>query len=258
MSRERLQKVIAAAGVTSRRKAEDLIEEGRVQVNGEVVRQLGSKADPERDEIRVDGESIEPEPLVWIALHKPPGVVSSVSDPHADRVVVDLVGDVPWRLYPAGRLDLDSEGLILLTNDGELMHEMTRPGGPIEKVYEVEVRGRPAAADLDRLRRGPELAGRRLLPCEIEPLEEARGCRYRVTLHEGKNNQIRRMFKGVGTPVRRLVRVRIGPVELSGLEPGRWRHLSREEVHELRARASLEPLPSAPTAILDEQQGREG
>lgn len=246
MGRERLQKLIAAAGITSRRKAERLIEAGRVSVNGETVRDLGTRADPGCDEIRVDGERLTARPLVWIAVHKPRGVVTSVTDPHADRVVLDLIGeDVDERVYPAGRLDLDSEGLVLLTNDGDLMHAMTRPGGPVDKVYEVEVEGRPSEAQLQRLRRGASIDGRRLLPCEIEPLGEGvPNARYRVVLHEGKKNQIRRMFADSRHPVVRLTRTRIGPVVLEGLAPGAWRHLRRREVEELRALAGLAGVPT--------------
>lgn len=237
---ERLQKLIAAAGVTSRRKAEGLIESGRVSVNGAVVTDLGTRADPGRDEVRVDGRRIRGEPRVWIALHKPRGVVSSVEDRHAERVVTDLLVGVGERVYPAGRLDLDSEGLVLMTNDGELMHAMTRPGGPVEKVYEVEVRGTPSAGELQRLRAGIELSEGRLLPCEIEPLAGARD-RFRVVLHEGKKNQIRRMFASIGHPVTRLLRRRIGPVTLGDLAPGAWRRLKESEVAELRRLAGLDP-----------------
>lgn len=252
---ERLQKLIAAAGITSRRKAEELITAGRVTVNGETVTDLGTRADPGSDEVRVDGRLLEPEPLVWIALHKPPGVVTSVADPHADRVVVDLLReDVGERVYPAGRLDLESEGLVLLTNDGDLMHAMTRPGGPVQKVYEVEVEGRPRPEQLARLRRGARVAGRRLLPCEIEPLSGAspsRG-RYRVVLHEGKKNQIRRMFADTGHPVTRLVRTRVGPIALRGLPPGGWRHLRRDEVAALRRQAGLSGVPADTFAQADQ------
>lgn len=242
VAEERLQKLIAAAGITSRRKAERLIEAGRVSVNGAVVTDLGTRADPERDKVRVDGRSIAPEERAWIALHKPRGVVSSVEDPYAERVVTDLLDGVAERLYPAGRLDLDSEGLVLMTNDGELMHAMTRPGGPVDKHYEVTVAGAPAEADLERLRAGIELAEGRLLPCEIETLAGA-GERFHVVLHEGKKNQIRRMFASIGHPVLRLVRRRIGPVELGGLAPGRWRRLTSTEVAGLRRLAGLDPDP---------------
>lgn len=246
MARERLHKLIAAAGLASRRKAEEMIVAGQVSVNGAVVRDLGVKADPAHDEVRVGGRLLPArEGPVWIALHKPAGVVSSVSDPHAERVVVELLGRaVAERVYPAGRLDRASEGLVLLTNDGELMQAMTRPGGPVDKEYEVEVAGSPRPADLERLRAGFELEGRRLLPCEIETRGSAeRSTRLRIVLHEGKKNQIRRMLRAVGHPVRRLVRTRIGPIRLGALAPGEWRHLDADEVAALRARAGLEAVP---------------
>jgi pseudouridine synthase len=238
---ERLQKLIAAAGLASRRKAEEMIVAGRVRLNGSVVRDLGVKADTQ-DEVQVDGRPLpRPEARVWIALHKPAGVVSSVSDPHAERVVVQLLGQaIDERVYPAGRLDRASEGLVLLTNDGELMHAMTRPGGPIDKEYQVEVAGAPAAEDLERLRAGFDLDGRRLLPCEIALRgADGRRCRLEIVLHEGKKNQIRRMCRAIGHPVRRLVRTRIGPIRLGGLTPGEWRHLLAAEVSALRRMAGL-------------------
>jgi 23S rRNA pseudouridine2605 synthase len=233
----RLQKLIASAGLASRRKAEEWIVAGRVSVDGEVVTDLGRQADPETQCIRVDGEPLPQPERVVLALHKPVGVVTSVSDPHAERVVVDLLGDdVDERVFPAGRLDRDSEGLVLMTNDGALMQAMTRPGGPVEKVYEVTVRGRPEAPMLDELRRGATLNGRELLPCEIEALTEGDSeSRYRVVLHEGKKNQIRRMFGDRGHRVQRLVRTRIGPVALGSLDAGAYRRLSDEEVDALWA-----------------------
>jgi pseudouridine synthase len=237
----RLQKVIAASGLTSRRRAEQWITAGRVTVDGKRVTELGVQVDPDAVEVRVDGEPLPRPDLVVIALHKPTGVVTSVSDPFADRVVVDLLGpDVSERVYPAGRLDQDSEGLVLLTNDGALMQAMTSPGGPVAKVYEVTVRGRPPADALDGLRRGMQLAGRRLLPCEIEPLEVVPdGEVFRVVLHEGKKNQIRRMFRSISHPVIRLVRTRVGPVRLGDLEAGAYRILGKPEVDELRVAAGL-------------------
>lgn len=241
MGAERLQKIIAAAGLASRRKAEAWILDGRVSVNGEVVHDLARRADPRHDDVRVDGEALsEPRRLV-VALHKPRGVVTSVSDPHADRVVTDLLGDdVPERVYPAGRLDRESEGLVLMTNDGALMEAMTRPGGAVEKVYRVTVRGRPTAVDLEALRAGATLGGRRLLPCTITAVAESgRSSQYRVVLHEGKKNQIRRIFKGIGYPVSRLVRTGIGSVRLGDLAAGQYRQLSVAELAELRALAGL-------------------
>ncbi len=237
----RLQKLIAASGLTSRRRAEEWIRAGRVTVDGEAITELGVQVDPDIADVRVDGTPLPRPERVVIALHKPTGVVTSVSDPYATKVVLDLLGpDVGERVYPAGRLDQDSEGLVLLTNDGALMQAVTSPGGPIDKVYEVTVRGRPSADVLDRLRGGMELAGRRLLPCEIDSIGvTAEGERFRVVLHEGKNNQIRRMFRSVSHPVIRLVRTRVGPVRLGDLAPGKYRFLDRAEVVGLRTEAGL-------------------
>ncbi len=241
MAGQRLQKLIAAAGLASRRKAEGWILAGRVSVNGEVVHDLAYRADPAGDDVRVDGEPLPVPRRLVLALHKPRGVVTSVSDPHADRVVTDLLGDeVSERVYPAGRLDRESEGLVLMTNDGALMEAMTRPGGAVEKVYEVTVRGRPTSSNLDMLRAGAMLAGRQLLPCGIKVrVESERSSRYCVVLHEGKKNQIRRIFKSIGHPVSRLVRTRVGSVRLGDLGAGQYRELSREELEELRALAGV-------------------
>ncbi len=249
MADQRLQKIIASAGVTSRRKAEALIVEGRVAVNGE-VRELGATADPDEDLVTLDGKPLQAERARSFVVYKPVGVLSAARDDRGRPVVVDLLpDDVSERLYPAGRLDLESEGLVLLTNDGELMQRITKPGGGVEKVYEVVVGGRPAEDDLERLRRGPELDGRRLMPCDIDVLEriEPEGgasgsahagfTRLRVVLHEGKKNQIRRMFRDIGNRVERLIRTSVGPLVLSGLEEGEARELSAAEVEALRRRA---------------------
>lgn len=240
MSTQRLQKLIAAAGVASRRKAEAMILDGRVTVGGEVVQNLGRRVHP-GVEICVDGQALATPERVVLALHKPVGVVTSVSDPHADRVVTDLLGDdVAERVYPAGRLDRESEGLILMMNDGALMEALTRPGGAVPKVYAVIVRGRPSRGALDTLRAGIVLRGRQLLPCVIEAESERRqSCRYRVVLHEGKKNQIRRMFKSIGNPVSRLIRTAVGTVELGDLGAGQYRRLSTAEIDELRTLAGV-------------------
>lgn len=249
MAEHRLQKIIAAAGVTSRRKAEQLILDGRVAVNGEVVEELGVTADPDADLVTLDGRPLQREVLRYFVVHKPREVLCAVSDDRGRPVVVDLLGDdVTERLYPAGRLDLDSEGLVLLTNDGDLMQRVTRPGGGIEKVYEVVVGGRPAAARIDELRRGHELEGRKLMPCRIDvlgtsdieaassSLASQRGfTRLRVTLQEGKKNQIRRMFRDIGHRVEELIRISIGPLQLSDLGEGKVRELKDREVEALRA-----------------------
>jgi len=245
---QRLQKIIAAAGVTSRRKAEALIVEGRVAVNGDVVRELGAVADPADDLITLDGKPLASEPLRYFVVNKPAGVLSAVRDERGRPVVVDLLPEsVGERLYPAGRLDLDSEGLVLLTNDGELMQRITKPGSGAAKVYDVVVGGRPSDKDLEGLRRGAELEGRWLMPCEIEVLDRIRGgksgtpgtdqrgfTRLRVVLREGKKNQIRRMFSGIGHRVASLTRVSIGPLTLLDLGPSEARELSAAEVRALR------------------------
>ncbi len=242
-----MQKIIAAAGVTSRRKAEAFIVAGRVAVNGEVVRELGTTADPESDLVTLDGHPLRREQLRYFVAHKPRGVLCAVHDDRGRSLVVDLLpDDVDERLYPAGRLDLDSEGLVLLTNDGDLMQRATRPGGGVAKMYEVVVGGRPSEGDLDALRAGAELDGRRLMRCDIEVLEriepddtggpgaEQRGfTRLRVTLQQGKKNQIRRMFQGVGHRVARLIRRSIGPLSLEDLPVGGVRELAKAELRRL-------------------------
>lgn len=241
MPEERLQKLIAAAGLTSRRRAEEWILAGRVAVDGQVCRDLGHRADPGQQRVTVDGRPLPRPGRLYLALHKPAGVVSSLSDPHAEAVLPDLLEGVDERVFPIGRLDRDSEGLILLTNDGELMEAVTRPGGAVEKVYEVTVRGQPTAQTLDGLRAGAEIAGRRLLPCSITVLRStASETVLRVVLHEGKKNQIRRMFAAAGHRVRRLIRRSIGPVALGELAAGRWRRLGADELRALRRQAGLE------------------
>jgi 23S rRNA pseudouridine2605 synthase len=294
VSGDRLQKIIARAGVTSRRKAEAMITAGRVAVNGEIVRELGSKADPAHDRITLDGQPLFEEAKRYILVNKPRRVLCSLRDRFQRPLITDLLGaDVGERVYPAGRLDFDSEGLVLLTNDGALMEAITRPGRGVAKTYEVTVAGTPADEDLERLRRGVVLEaqpewrpagwqedeeadeveswqedasvddpseGQRTLPCTIERIETdkadagigdslsgGRGATaggglddgvtvscFRVTLHEGKKNQIRRMFALIGSPVHRLVRVAIGTLELADLPAGEYRSLSAREVESLR------------------------
>lgn len=231
--KERLQKIIAAAGLASRRKAEELIVQGRVVVNGVTVTELGVKADPASDHIRVDGRLIHAEVLEYYAVHKPQGILSAASDARKRPVVTDLVRS-SRRLYPAGRLDFQSEGLMILTNDGELTKSLTAAGN-IEKVYRVKVRGVPTEQQLDKLRKG--LRGGKLdyAPCRIRKIRADRNCWLEVRLKQGKNRQVRTMFDGIGHAVMRLRRVAIGPVELGDLKPGASRRLSDEEVRALRA-----------------------
>jgi 23S rRNA pseudouridine2605 synthase len=231
---ERLQKIIASAGLASRRKAELLIQEGRVTVNGTVVTQLGAKADPNRDHIKVDGKLIrEPSEKVYILLNKPRGVISTVSDPERRVKVTDLVG-IQTKIYPVGRLDYNSEGLILLTNDGAFAKIVTTAGTHMPKVYHVKVRSTLDLPALSRLRRGLRLqSGVQLAPCKIMSIKESANSWYEVTLTQGKNRQVRDMFESVGHPVSKLRRVRIGFLTNNGLALGQFRHLMAQEVERI-------------------------
>jgi 23S rRNA pseudouridine2605 synthase len=227
---ERLQKILARAGVASRRKAEDLIQEGRVQINGKVVVELGTRADAASDAIKVDGKRIRVETHhVYVLLNKPKNVMSTSKDPEDRPTVMDYVTRIKQRIYPVGRLDFGSEGLILLTNDGDFTQHLTQ-AGVVPKVYHVKLGGKPSERELDKLRRGIFLDGERLAPAEIQLLKDGANPWYEVTLHQGRNQQIRRMFAVTGYPVEKLRRVRIGFLEDKKLKPGDWRHLTAEEV----------------------------
>ena len=231
---ERLQKLLAAAGVASRRGAEELMREGRVRLNGRVVEELGVRADPRRDRITVDGRRIgRPARRRHYLVYKPRGVVTTTRDPHARRTVLDLVRSSE-RLFPVGRLDVASEGLLLVTNDGELAQVLTHPSFEVPRTYRVSVRGRVVARDLRRLSRGIEIEGRMTAPCEVRLLEQNEDrSTIEITLREGRRRQIRLMLAEVDHPVRRLVRVRFGPLRLRGLAPGESRPLSRDEARAL-------------------------
>lgn len=239
--KERLQKILAHAGVASRRKAEEMIQQRRVSVNGTVVTKLGSKADPEVDRIRVDGKAIRwPERHVYLLLNKPKNVMSTTSDPEGRPTVLDLVrSKVRVRVYPVGRLDFASEGLLMLTNDGEFAKFMTQAGA-VPKVYHVKISGEPRAQDLARLERGIHVDREKLAPCAIRPFKEGPNPWYEVTLHQGRHQQIRRMFLAIGHAVEKLKRIRIGFLHDPGLAPGEWRYLTDREVErfyeEFRAR----------------------
>lgn len=231
---ERLQKLLSAAGVCSRRAAEGYIEAGRVTVNGEPAR-LGAKADPDRDDIRLDGRPLpsKAEPVVLL-LNKPRGYVTTLSDEKGRRTVAELVADCGVRVYPVGRLDLDSEGLLLLTNDGALAQHLTHPGGEIEKTYHVWVRG-PVAGAAERLSRLRDLEGEPILPARVETLRQGEGrAKLAVTIRQGKNRQVRRMCAACGLEVERLRRVREHTLELGALPQGKWRYLTAEEVRTLK------------------------
>ena len=283
MPAERLQKIIAAAGIASRRRAEELITSGLVSVNGQIVTQLGSKADPERDHIKVNGKLLSgAERHVYLLLHKPKGHVTTVTDPEGRPTVLDLVRGVGARVYPVGRLDYLSEGLLLLTNDGELAQKLTHASSHVAKTYLVKVSGQPSEAEIERLRGGVMLAAERRRidrmprkseqpvprglkparedknkglerkpegslhpqrrrseavktgPARIKLLREAANPWYEVTLIEGRNRQIRRMFEEIGHHVEKIKRVRYGPLELD-VEAGKFRHLTTREVAQLKA-----------------------
>jgi 23S rRNA pseudouridine2605 synthase len=234
-SAERLQKVLARAGLGSRRACEELIADGRVRVNG-VVAELGARADPEHDVVEVDGVPVGVRSgLVHYLLNKPPGVVTTASDPQGRPTVVELVPSDP-RVFPVGRLDADTEGLLLLTNDGDLAHRVTHPSHGVEKEYLAEVEGTPSRGALRQLRQGVELEDGVTAPAKVGLLGDGV---VRLTIHEGRKRQVRRMCAAVGHPVRRLVRVRIGPVTDGRLQPGEWRALTQAEVRSLE-RATAE------------------
>jgi 23S rRNA pseudouridine2605 synthase len=235
MTRERLQKYLARCGVASRRASEQIIVGGRVRVNGERADELGTTVDPDRDRIEVDGRRVQPPATrSYVALHKPIGVVSTASDPRGRRTVVDLVPGSA-RLFPVGRLDYDSEGLILLTDDGDLALHLTHPRHNVEREYRALLGGDVTDAILERLSSGIELDGKPTAPATFERLEmHPDGTWVRVVLHEGRNRQIRRMVEAVGLKVVRLVRVRVGSLRLGSLAPGDWRQLSTAEVAALR------------------------
>ena len=231
---ERLQKVLARAGIASRRASEELIADGRVRVNGEVA-ELGRRIDPDADEVTIDGVPVPVAPgLVHYLLNKPPGVVTTASDPQGRPVVVDLVPAEP-RVFPVGRLDADTEGLLILTNDGGFAHRLTHPSFGVPKEYLAEVEGTPGRAALRTLREGVDLEDGRTAPARVSSVSPGV---LRLIISEGRNRQVRRMCEAVGHPVRRLVRTRIGPVADRRLPPGSWRALTTGEVRSLEAEAA--------------------
>ncbi|MCL5743226.1 MAG: rRNA pseudouridine synthase [Acidobacteria bacterium] len=235
MSLERLQKILSRAGVASRRQAERMIAEGRVTVNGAIITELGSKADLETDHVKVDGKLLHsPRQLVYIALHKPPASITSVTDPQGRRTVMDLLHRVKQRVYPVGRLDYHSEGLLLLTNDGELANAITSASTHLPKTYIVKVNGTLTPEQEQEFREGIPLEGRRTAPARLKLVHRAENPWYEVRLIEGRKNQIRLMFQHFGRLVEKLKRVRIGPIELGPLKAGEFRYLTEEEVRKLK------------------------
>ncbi|MGA2358247.1 MAG: pseudouridine synthase [Terriglobales bacterium] len=262
MPAERLQKIIAAAGIASRRKAEEMIASGRVAVNGQVVTELGTKADPEQDHIRVDGKLLQgPERFTYVALNKPKGYVTTVSDEKKRPTVMDLLQNVKGqkvkgRVYPVGRLDWASEGLLLMTNDGALANALMKASSNVAKTYVVKVAGQPDEAKLDKLRRGVSIAekgGRRVrtAPAKIRLIREGDNPWLEVTIIEGRNRQVRKMFEEVGHHVEKIRRVQYGPLALD-VPPGDWRNLTLLEVAKLKSAASGPKLtlpPPTPTPL---------
>src|SRR5580658_7401015 len=235
MPEERLQKILSQAGVTSRRQAEKYMAEGRVSVNGQIVTELGSKADLERDHIKVDGRLIHaPKHQIYIALHKPNNTVTTVSDPEHRATVMDLLRGVKERVYPVGRLDYHSEGLLLFTNDGELANAITSAATHLPKTYLVKANGALTADQEQKFRTGVPLSGRRTMPAGLKLSRDAANPWYEVRLYEGRNNQIRLMFNHFGRLVEKLRRVQVGPIELGSLKPGEFRYLTLEEMHKLK------------------------
>jgi pseudouridine synthase len=243
--KERLQKILSAAGVASRRLAEELILQGRVSVNGVVVTELGTKADPAVDDIRVDERRLRgPQRHRYILLFKPRGYVTTRSDPQGRPTVMDLLKRIREYVYPVGRLDFDSEGLLLLTNDGELAARLTHPRHEVERVYEAKVRGVPDEHALERLARGVTVEGRRTAQARLAVKSRSSSASVphavvEIAIHEGRNRQVRQMFEAVGHPVMRLTRVRIGPIEDPDLLPGHWRELIPAELVRLRRAAGM-------------------
>ena len=234
----RLQKILSAAGVASRRASEQMILEGRVTVNGETVRELGIKADPASDVIKVDGRRVKTDIAHrYIVLYKPKGYVTTRSDPEQRRTVMDLIGRGDY-IYPVGRLDYDSEGLLLMMTDGDLAALLMHPRHEIDKVYEVIVMGTPDPRALEKLRKGVYIEGGRTSPAEIHVGTTVKGSNpttlLTITIREGRNRQIRKMCSAVGLPVRDLRRIRMGPIGLGRLKPGQWRDLTAEEVRRLK------------------------
>ena len=232
--RERLQKIIAASGLMARRKAEEAIEAGRVTVNG-LPAHIGDSADPETDVILVDGKALPSVArMLTIMLHKPRGVVTTLHDEKGRRDVSELISEIPERLVPVGRLDMDSEGLLIMTNDGALANRLMHPSHEVEKVYRTWVRGDDVTQGIQRLRQPMELDGYRLHPAKVKLLEPTpEGAVLEISIHEGRNRQVRRMCEQAGLTVTRLCRVREGGLLLGDLRPGQWRELTEEELRKL-------------------------
>ena len=236
---ERLQKYLAGAGIASRRKCEELILQGLVEVNNSVVTELGTKVDPKKDKIKLDGKLIkykEKKHYLYILLNKPKGYLTSLSDPFGRKTVMDLLKDVKERVHPVGRLDYNSEGLLILTNDGELTNALTHPSKEVEKVYIVKLKGIPSSEKLKILSKGVTLRNNyKLSPCSVYLINTINGnAILKIKIKEGKKRQIRKMAEYIGHFVLKLRRIQTGPISLKGVKPGEYRYLNKEEIKSLK------------------------
>ena len=232
----RLQKYLALCGVASRRRAEQMILEGKVQVNGQTIREMGVQVDEEKDQVAVEGEIVRPEPEKhYIAYYKPIGEVTTVSDPEGRATVMDKFRDYPVRLFPVGRLDYDSEGLLLLTNDGEMMNRLLHPSREVSKVYLIKASNDVTDEEIRRMRRGVMIDGKMTAPAEVRRIrKEAFDTVLLISIHEGRNRQVRRMVEAIGHQVVSLKRVGFGPIRLGELPRGQWRKLTEAEIRRLK------------------------
>jgi pseudouridine synthase len=232
---ERLQKVMAHAGVASRRKSEEIIAEGRVKVNGEIVTEMGFKVDPDEDEIVVDGELISEEKKRYLLLNKPEGYITTVSDPEGRPTVMDLIPDLKQRLYPAGRLDYDSSGLLIMTNDGDLTYKLTHPKKEVDKKYRVLVQGEMTEEDFNKFENGMVIDGQKTAPAKISNVNyKGDKTEFDIIIHEGRNRQVRRMVQIAGFSVISLKRIGFAFLSLTGVKEGEFRYLSDQEITKLK------------------------
>ncbi|MCD6319164.1 MAG: rRNA pseudouridine synthase [Candidatus Desulfofervidaceae bacterium] len=242
--KQRLQKILSRAGVTSRRKAEQLIIEGRVKIDGKVVTTLGTKVDPETQQIEVDGRILRFPASIYLMLYKPRYYLTTLHDPRGRPKVTDLLKDIPTRVFPVGRLDFDAEGLLLLTNDGEFANMLIHPRYKVPKTYMVLVKGIPNSYALKKLETGVDLEDGKTLPAQVRLIRKLKNKTWlKLTIREGRYRQIKRMCAAVGHPVLRLKRIRIGPLTLDRLKPGEYRYLTPKEIKQLQDIAS-KPNPS--------------
>lgn len=237
MEAERLQKYLARCGVASRRDAEELIASGSVTVNGQTVTEMGIKVNPKTDRVQVAGRAVSPvDEFIYIAFNKPRGVVTTASDPQGRKTVVSLIKGPKSRIFPVGRLDYDTQGLLLLTNDGDVSHALTHPSHLVEKTYLAEVAGKVNSDDLKRLSQGVELEDGPTSPAKVRLVATSGPyCVVELKIHEGRNRQVRRMCQAIGHPVRGLIRTKFGPIALGPLSEGKWRYLAKDEIEQLKA-----------------------